>query len=43
MVEEMFTCLLNVYFEVACMLLFLRGSLGFGEEALQSLLGKVGS
>jgi len=25
------------------MLLFLRGSLGFGEEALQSLPGNVGS
>jgi hypothetical protein len=25
------------------MVIYLRGSLGFGEEALQSLLGKVGS
>lgn len=26
-----------------CSFIFLRGSLGFGEEALQSLPGKVGS
>lgn len=26
-----------------CSVIFLRGSLGFGEEALQSLPGKIGS
>ena len=40
----MMKCMLTVYFKfLTPYYIFLRGSLGFGEEALQSLPGKVGS